>query len=282
MEHSNIEEAYLVGRELARKEFEKTAFLGALFRGGKFLAGMGHLGRAGSRLSRISGHHVGMPLGFGLLNAATAEDGEKSKAFVKGLAGGLAFNALMPLGASIGKRLFAPGFSGKGSLDMMRRIGFGKTPSKLMAQSQGINRALRSRQGLFGRRGVLERMMESGNFSKSKDLFSALNKINKKNMPPEMRTQLARLKRIASGKTVIDPSKQKAVLNEFKDFSKKLYQTGFTQGTAAQQRALKGLRFSKGLGIAAGGMGLGMVGSHALENTMNTTPASYFNSTGGH
>ena len=282
MKYSELQEAYLIGKKLAHSNFEKTAFLGSIYRGGKFLLGMGHLGKAGTGLSRISGHHVGMPLGFGLMGAATAEEGEKSKAFVKGLAGGLAFNALMPVGASIGKRIFAPGFSGKGSLKMMRRIGFDKTPSKLMAQSQGINRALRSRHGLFGRRGVIERAMETGNFSKSTDLFKALNNINKKNMPPEMRAQLRRLKRIASGKTTIDPSKQKEVLNEFRDFSKKLYQTGFTQGTKAQQRALKGLRFSKGMGIAAGGMGLGMVGSHALENTMDTTPASYFNSTGGH
>ena len=282
MEHSNIEEAYNIGKNLALSEFEKTAFLGSLFRGGKFLMGMGHIGKAGTGLSRVSGHHIGMPLGFGLMGAATAEEGEKSQAFVKGLAGGLAFNALMPLGATLGKRVFAPGFSGKGSLDMMRRIGFGKTPSKLMSQSQGINRALRSRQGFLGRRGVLERSMESGNFSGSKQLFKSLNSINKRNMSPEMRKQLANLKRISSGKLKIDPTKQKEVLTQFKDFSKKLYQTGYTQGTTAQQRALKGLRFSKGMGIAAGGMGLGMVGSHALENTMNSSPASYFNSTGGH
>ena len=283
MRHSDLETAFNVGRELARQEFEKTAFLGSIYRGGKFLLGMGHMGKAGSGLSRISGHHIGTPLGFGLMGAASAEEGEKSKAFIKGLAGGLAFNALMPLGASIGKRIFAPGFSGKGSSKLMKSIGFSDEATAAMKASQNLNKALRSRQGLF--RGVSERALGSGNFRHSSKLTNYLDdvlKLQENYLPRALRTRLKDIRTQLGNKSGVLAKDQTQVLKDLQDISSKLYKGGFRQGTTAQQRALKGLRFSKGLGIAAGGMGLGMMGSHALENTINTTPASYFNSTGGH
>lgn len=60
---------------------------------------------------------VGMPLGFGALNAGFAAPGEhKGKAFLKGVAGGLAFNALMPVGGLIGKGLFRGATAGAGGI----------------------------------------------------------------------------------------------------------------------------------------------------------------------
>ena len=73
----NLERAYAIGSELAIADYqEKVAFLGAIGSAGKFLLGMGHLGAKGSTAARLSAHHVGMPLGFGLLGAATAEEGK--------------------------------------------------------------------------------------------------------------------------------------------------------------------------------------------------------------
>ena len=132
----DLRDAYLVGQKLALdSHFEKTAFLGGVAQAGKFLFGMGHLGAKGSRLSRISAHHVGVPLGFGVLGAATAEEGQRSEAFAKGLAGGLAFNLAMPLGGAIGKRLLAPGFGGKNTLGIMKGMGFSDDASRMMASS---------------------------------------------------------------------------------------------------------------------------------------------------
>jgi len=72
---------------------------------GRFLLGMPKAGAG--RMSRFGHHWIGMPTGFGLLNVAMApEEAHKGKAFLKGFAGGLAFNAAMPLGSALGKGLF--------------------------------------------------------------------------------------------------------------------------------------------------------------------------------
>jgi len=124
-----IERAYNIGAELAYSELEKNASLFAalkaagtaakegvkswgfwgtnLGRGTKRLGWLAGLGAkqgpgAAAKLSRFSHHWIGMPTGFGLLGMALAPEGEhKGKAFAKGFAGGLAFNALMPVGTAL-------------------------------------------------------------------------------------------------------------------------------------------------------------------------------------
>ena len=142
--------AYDIGRQLAVTDYqEKVAFLGGIGQAGKFLLGMGNLGAKGSTAARISAHHVGMPLGFGLMGAASAEEGQGMQGFAKGLAGGLVFNAAMPIGGFIGKRLLAPGFGGKNTFGLMKRMGFADDAAKQMSASQALNKPV---HGSLGRR----------------------------------------------------------------------------------------------------------------------------------
>jgi len=85
--------------------FTTTTNLGRGLKRSGWLLGMG--AKQGSKFSKFHHHWIGMPTGFGLINMALApEEAHKGKAFLKGFAGGLAFNAAMPLGGALGKGLF--------------------------------------------------------------------------------------------------------------------------------------------------------------------------------
>jgi hypothetical protein len=92
----------------AARTWQRTSTVGKMTQLPSWLLGMG---------PRHGAHWVGMPLGFGLLGTAFAAPGEhKGKAFLKGVAGGLAFNALMPIGGLVGKGLFRGATAGAGGL----------------------------------------------------------------------------------------------------------------------------------------------------------------------
>ena len=281
MDSNDITKAYEAGKQLAYEGREKSAFLSSVLKGGKFLFTGGHLGKPGSLISKLSPHHIGAPLGGGALGAYFAEDGEKSKGFIKGFAGGLLFNAAMPLGSSIGKRILAPGFSGAGSAKIMKGIGFSDEATAAMKSSQNINKALNTRQGVF--RGVTERALSSGNFKGSTKLTQSIDDILKnqsKMLPDAVKTKLTNLQsQLSAG---LSPTNQKKFLEELQDVSSTLYRTGYATGTKGQQFALKGTRFAKGVGMMGGGMGLGMALTGPMERSLDSTPSSYFNSTGGH
>lgn len=91
-----LDRAYDMGRQaaiaelekLASDPMEKEAFLGALkniYQGSKLLRTGGWLLGMGGRSSQW----IGMPLGSGLIGAATADKGEGFKGFATGVAGGL-------------------------------------------------------------------------------------------------------------------------------------------------------------------------------------------------
>ncbi len=269
------EKAYVLGSIKAYQEFEKTALLNTAFNAGKFLLGMGHLGAKGSNLARLSAHHVGMPLGFGIMGAMASEEGEKGKGFLKGLAGGLAFNAAMPLGGWLGKRLLAPGFGGKASRGMIRGMGFTDDAAARISASQGINKPL---HGSFLRR------LGAGT-ARAKDLTKMRKAWNAQNeglkLTGTLKAQQESIGNLLKA-GVLSPQQQAELAKQLSTFSKGLYQSGYQTGSLGSRAFLKGTRFAKGLGTFGGGMGLGAYATHATENAMDTTPASYFDARGGH
>lgn len=269
--------AYEIGKSVAESEhLEKIAFLGGVASTGKFLLGMGNLGAKGSRLARISSHHVGMPLGFGALGAATAEEGERAEGFAKGLVGGLVFNAAMPLGGHIGKKLFAPGFGGKNSFGIMKRIGFGDDAARNMSSSQALNKKVH---------GSLGRKLDAGTAS-TKQVTSLGDDFTTQtsglNLTEDLAKQQQKLQAMFDDAANLTGAQQAELKKLYSQFTSGLYKGGYTTGSKGQRAMLKGLRFSKGLGTMAGGMGLGMAASHQVEGMMDSHPASVFDSRGGH
>ena len=275
-----LKRAYDIGRQLALSDHqEKVAFLGGIGQAGKWLLGMGHLGAKGSTAAKyLSAHHVGMPVGFGLLGAATAEEGQGMEGFAKGLVGGLVFNAAMPIGGFLGKKLLAPGFGGKNTLGLMNRMGFADDAAKQMSASQALNKPLHSGTG------SLSRQLEAGTASakqvgKLGDDF-ATNTANL-NLTGELAEQQAKLKAMFSQGNLTG-AQQAELKKLYSQFTSELYKGGYSTGSGAARAMLKGTRFAKGLGTMAGGMGLGMAASHQVEGMMDTHPASVFDARGGH
>jgi hypothetical protein len=100
--------AYQIGRRSAIEEFdkvassgmEKEAFLSALkavYDGSKLLRSGAWMLGMGGRGSQF----IGMPIGSGLISAAFADEGERTRAFFGGAAGGLAGAGLGHLGAKV-------------------------------------------------------------------------------------------------------------------------------------------------------------------------------------
>jgi len=221
-----------------------------------------------------------MPLGFGLLGAATAEEGQGMEGFAKGLAGGLVFNAAMPIGGFLGKKLLAPGFGGKNTFGLMKGMGFTDDAAKQMSASQALNKPLHAGTG------SLSRQLEAGTASASKlhdlrtNFLTTIRGINR-NLSPELKAQSKQIRNLLKNKNLTGP--QQAELKKlYSQFTSELYKGGYSTGSGAARAMLKGTRFAKGLGTMAGGMGLGMAASHQVEGMMDTHPASVFDARGGH
>ena len=267
--------AYNIGKRVADEEMSKVAFLGAITSGAKFLTGMGHLGAKGSTLAKLtSPHNVGVPLSFGVLGAVTADEGHKTEGFLKGLAGGVAWNVASPFGSTLGRRLLAPAFKGNNTMGVMRGIGFDNRASQLMSTSQRLNKPWH---------GAVERRLSRGVAGKSeiakvKQVFSGLDDLP---MSPELAAQKKKIEQLLNMGS-LGPQQQVELHKLYSQFTSSLYQQGFKSGTGGQRAMLKGLRFSKGLGGAVGGMAAGMGAGHMVEGALDAAPASAFDATGGH
>lgn len=275
-----LEKAYSLGAELAKEShIEKTAFISPLVNAGKFLFMGGNIGKAGSMASKISPHWVGAPLGFGAMEAAMAEEGDKVNAFGRGMVSGALFNPLMSIGGRLGGRLLAPGLKGvkpgSSAAKFMKRLGFSDDATRLMQKSREINKQLHS-----GTLKNTQRALQSGNY-RGGNVQKVLKDIDGSTLSDEMAANLQSLKNRFGGR--IAASEQSSALQDLQAFSKKLYDTGYGSGSTAAKRGLKATRIAKGVGMAAGGMGLGMLGSHPVTEAMKHQPASYFNDyNGGH
>jgi len=265
IEDTALLEFYKVGSAMAQAEFEKQAFLGGMLTGAKFLLGMGHLGRAGGLASRISAHHVGMPLGFGAMGALTAEDGKRMEGFGAGVLGGLAFNAGMPLGSMIGKKLLSPFGTGAKSL---ARMGFGPDSARLIQASRGANKQLAS----------VQRRMSAGNYSPT-DALNVLKSnmsnygVNVKNLSPELRRQYADLLKMRG---TLAPGQYGSYHSQLTNFANQMATAGVSMGSSTAQGLYSGARKAKWLGSAIGGMGMGMGASHLVEDAVKSPPSSIY------
>jgi len=265
MNNDTLVESYKLGRRLALDNFEKTAFLGAALTGGKFLLGMGNLGRAGSMASRISTHHIGMPLGFGAIGALTADEGKRMEGFAGGFIGGLGFNLGMSAGGAIGKRLFSPfGRGAKG----LKRMGFEDDASSLIQASRVANKNLNK----------VRRRMDSGNFNASTSMEyvdDALkgSGVDVARLPADLAKQLQTLKQTAGSVT---PANMKQFANQLSEFTGNLAKQGVGMGSASAQAMYRGSRMAKNIGGIVGGIGVGMAADHALRGVIETPPSSIY------
>jgi hypothetical protein len=99
----------------ARKGFKATLAkqdtLGGAFKAWQKGTGLGNMTRPLGWMAGFGrgGMTVGMPLGMGVMGAATADPGQRGSAFLKGVGGGIAFNAGMKgfgaLGRAAGGRM---------------------------------------------------------------------------------------------------------------------------------------------------------------------------------
>jgi hypothetical protein len=275
MNYKQIEQGYKLGCDLAAEEFVKTAFLGSVLTGGKFLLGMGHLGRAGSLASKISPHHIGMPLGFGVLGSATAEEGKRMEGFAGGFVGGLGFNAGMAGGAAIGKKIFSPLSRGTKGL---KRMGFDETSSNMIQASRDANKYLNK----------INRKMTSGNFSGQEAFNQVATNLNKykidpATLPKELADQYKALSE-AAGK--VTPEGLSAFNTQLTNFTKGLAEQGIGMGSATAQGVYRGSRMAKNVGGIVGGTALGMAADHAVRAPIESHSASIYspnyNRSGGH
>lgn len=255
MNEDTLRRAYALGATLANEGFEKRAFLGAVLRGGKFLLGMGHLGNAGGLASRISAHHVGMPLGFGIMNALSAEEGHRAEAFGAGVLGGLAFNGGMSLGGTLGKRLFAP--LGQGTKGLAR-MGFNPSQTSYIEASRRANKALHG----------IERKMQAGNYS-AKDAVGHIEKAlldTGTTLNADLAKQLAQLRANAA---TVGPEGLAKFQTELSGFTGALRDTALNNASAHARNMYKGTRHAKMIGGIVGGMGLGMTADHLVQNSIS-------------
>lgn len=115
--------AYEIGVKLAHEEYmQKEAALGAArtaFNAGKWLLGFGK----GTGTAGAVNRALGSGVGFGLMGAASAEEGleNKLKGFAGGFAGGLAFSGAMPLAGRAGKLLNRSAYSQSKGLSLAAR-----------------------------------------------------------------------------------------------------------------------------------------------------------------
>jgi len=115
--------AYEIGVKLAHEEYmEKEAFLGAArtaFNTGKWLLGFGK----GTGAAGAANRALGSGVGFGLMGAASAEEGleNKLKGFAGGFAGGLMFSGAQPLVGRMGKLLNKSTYAQSKGLSMAAR-----------------------------------------------------------------------------------------------------------------------------------------------------------------
>jgi hypothetical protein len=138
---------YLVGRQLALREFEKQAVLGSLVTAGKFLwnsplkKALGYLTGFGGRIGKpgsfaykyMPSSTVGFGLTSGTMNAAMAEEGNRANAFATGaIAAGAGMGAFRGM-SHIGKRVIAP-WMRRGNMARYSKMGFGDDASKLLQQ----------------------------------------------------------------------------------------------------------------------------------------------------
>lgn len=273
MNEDTLRRAYALGATLANEGFEKRAFLGAVLRGGKFLLGMGHLGNAGGLASRISAHHIGMPLGFGAVNAATAEEGHRAEAFGVGVLGGLAFNAGMGLGGRIGKRMFAP--MGRGTSGLAR-MGFTASESSYLQASRDINKYLHT----------IQRKMSSGNYDPQKALKEVNRILTKHKVDLGADTPLANsLKQLTDQSKNLTPDAFGQFHSSLSGLSGGLKDFGLSTASSAAKGRYTGVRLAKNIGGLAGGVGMGMYADSTLHDYLSHPPASIYSpdyGKGGH
>jgi hypothetical protein len=149
---TSIDQSYEIGKQLAIREFEKQAFVGALANAGKviwnspvrkalgYLSGMGgRVGRQGSFAYKyLPSSTVGVGLGGGTLSALGAEDGNKVNAFVAGALGtGLGFGLFRNY-QHLGKRLLTP-WMRRANLKRYTNMGFSDDASNALMRKNELN-----------------------------------------------------------------------------------------------------------------------------------------------
>jgi hypothetical protein len=247
---STYQDYYNAGSNLASIEFEKKAFIASL---GKaiwnsaprralgYLTGMG--GRVGSKGSfaykYLPSHTVGSGLGFGLMGAASAEEGNKMNAFLAGGVAGLGFGVMGRHAGRLGARIFNPSMR-RANINRYGNMGFSPEASKALSAKNEL--------------AYLENTLSNsgGNISKLKNYTSTEQF---KNLDSEAQ------KFISEG---ISKANKGYVGDDFVAGLQKLKQTAkttaddlYNQSTTSARNAY---RFNKGLKYT-GAVGLGIGGS---------------------
>jgi hypothetical protein len=149
---TNINTPYELGRQLAIREFEKQAFLGALANVGKavwnspfrkaigYMTGMGgRIGRQGSFAYKyLPSSTVGIGLGGGTVSAIGADEGNRTNAFVAGALGAGLGLGLFRNYQHLGKRILTP-FMRRGNLKRYTNMGFSDDASNALIRKNELN-----------------------------------------------------------------------------------------------------------------------------------------------
>jgi len=141
------ENFYGLGSNIAISEYmEKRAFIGAAFnafkgtalaKGLKWMMGMPAYTGSSMTKARLLNPMLGSAVGGGILNAASAEEGQKGRAFATGALGGLAFMPLMRAGRFLGSKA-ARGFN-RSNLNRYKDMGFDANQSAALINKNEMN-----------------------------------------------------------------------------------------------------------------------------------------------
>jgi hypothetical protein len=238
---STYSDYYDTGANLAKLEFEKQAFIANL---GKliwnsaprkalgYLTGMG--GRIGSKGSfaykYLPSHTVGSGLGFGMINAATAEEGNKSNAFLTGALTGVGFGVMGRHAGRLGARIFNPSMQ-RSNLARYSNMGFKPDAARAMAAKNELAYVENALSNSGGNISKLKNYTSSEQFklldaNSQKFISEGLSKANKGYVADDFLSGLSKLKQTA--KTTADDlyrASDKSAINKYR-FNKGLKYTG--------------------------------------------------------
>lgn len=146
---STYPDYYNTGSNLAKLEFEKQAFIGALAKGIwnsaprkalGYLTGMGgRVGQKGSFAYKyLPSSTIGAGLGGGIFGAATAEEGNKMNAFAAGSLSGLTIGFIGNKAGFIGSRIANP-FMRRGNVSRYSTLGFNDDAARALSNKNELN-----------------------------------------------------------------------------------------------------------------------------------------------
>jgi hypothetical protein len=257
---STYSDYYNTGSNLAKLEFEKQAFIGALAKGIwnsaprkalGYLTGMGgRVGQKGSFAYKyLPSSTIGAGLGGGIFGAATAEEGNKMNAFAAGAVTGLGFGVLGNNAGRIGARVFNP-FMRRANINRYKNMGF---------TDDNIIQALNTKNEFNYLDNVLS---DSGGHIKKLKNYTSSDQF--KNLSAEHQDFIRKGLSSSNNNYVSDDFIKQ--LKEMQTTAKQTAKEQFSKADNLTKSKYYGAKTLKTVGSVGGGLGISLVATEPLTN----------------